>query len=236
MSAPVLVVVEDAAESREMMALYLEGLGMKVLRAANAAELQGILSTVLPALILLDINLPDADGIELARHLRLGERCGLIFVTSRDTDDDVVSGLEAGGDDYVTKPVNLKALGARVRSVLRRSGEALVSFQGWTLDMVRRELFRPNGQLLELTTGEFNILAALAARSPHPASREFLLDVISNRDPRGVSSHTVDTLVARLRQKMRGDGGMVPIVTVRGVGYALAQPLPGNDPTTPVGP
>ncbi len=87
--------------------------------------------------------------------------------------------------------------------------------------MIRRELFRPNGQLLPLTSGEFNILGALAAQRPNPVTRDFLLDVISNRDPRDISEHTVDTLVARLRRKMNQDGFSAPIVTVRGIGYAL---------------
>src|SRR5262249_51313980 len=131
------------------------------------------------------------DGIALARELRLSEQCGLIFVTSRDSDEDVLSGLEAGGDDYVSKPVNLRTLLARIRSVLRRTRESVITFDGWILDPVRRELFRPDGRMVELTTGEFNILAALASRMTQPLSRDFLLDVISNRDPRDISGHTV---------------------------------------------
>lgn len=221
MSKPIILVVEDAPESLELLASFLEGEGMTALRAANAAQMKTILQTASPALILLDVNLPDADGIALARQMRLGDRAGLIFVTNRDTDEDVIAGLDAGGDDYVTKPVNLRALLARIRSVLRRAGESVVTFDGWIMDTIRRELFRPNGQLLELTSGEFNILAALAAQRPQAVSRDFLLDVISNRDPRDVSEHTVDTLVARLRRKMRHDDIEPPIQTVRGVGYAL---------------
>lgn len=217
-----ILIVEDAPECLELVAGYLEEQGLHCLRAASGAEMRTILRTVQPALILLDVNLPDADGIALAREQRLGDRSGLIFLTSRDTDEDVVAGLEAGGDDYITKPVNLRALLARIRSVLRRAGESVITFDGWILDLIRRELFRPNGQLLELTSGEFNILAALAAQRPQPLSRDFLLDVISNRDPREVSDHTVDTLVARLRRKMRDGEIEAPILTVRGVGYALA--------------
>lgn len=224
MSSTPILIVEDAPESLELISRYLEDHGFATLRAANAAQMQVLLQQSTPSLILLDVNLPDADGIALARKLRLGERCGLIFVTSRDTDEDQVAGLDAGGDDYVTKPVNLRALLARIHSVLRRSGDSVISFEGWILDLIRRELFRPNGQLLELTAGEFNILAAMAAQKPQPVSRDFLLDVISNRDPREVSEHTVDTLIARLRRKMRHDGVEAPIATVRGVGYALASP------------
>jgi len=223
MANQTVLVVDDAPETLELVAGYLEQQGLSCLRAASAAQMRAILDRTQPALIVLDVNLPDGDGIALAREMKLGQRCGLIFLTSRDTDEDEINGLEAGGDDYVVKPVNLRALLARIRSVLRRGGDSVITFDGWILDVIRRELFRPNGQMLELTSGEFNILAALAAQRPQPLSRDYLLDVISNRDPRSISEHTVDTLVARLRRKMReGLGGEPPIVTVRGMGYALA--------------
>jgi two-component system torCAD operon response regulator TorR len=222
---PTILVVEDAPESLEMVAGFLEGEGMAVLRAGSGAEMVRVIENLTPTLILMDVNLPDADGIVLARDLRLGDRSGLIFVTSRSADDDMIAGLDAGGDDYVTKPVNMRALLARIRSVLRRVTDSVIIFDGWILDIIRRELFRPNGEMVELTSGEFNILAALAAQRPNPVSRDFLLDVISNRDPRDVSDHTVDTLVARLRRKMRYADRDAPICTVRGVGYALTGAL-----------
>lgn len=221
-----ILVVDDAPEILDLVSSYLETQGFQCLRADCAQAMRAVLDHAQPALIVLDVNLPDGDGISLARQMRLGERAGLIFLTSRDTDEDVVAGLEAGGDDYIVKPVNPRALLARIRSVLRRAGDSVLTFDGWILDLIRRELFRPTGQLVELTTGEFNILAAMAALRPQPVSRDFLLDVISNRDPRAVSGHTVDTLVARLRRKMRLDTVEAPIVTVRGIGYAL---VPGQE-------
>lgn len=220
MSTTVLV-VEDAPESRVMLTSFLKEQGMTAHGVATAAELRAKLPVLTPDIVLLDINLPDADGIALARELRLGEQCGLIFVTSRDSDDDVLSGLDAGGDDYVSKPINLRTLLARIRSVLRRTRETVITFDGWILDPVRRELFRPDGRMVELTAGEFNILAALASKMTQPLSRDFLLDVISNRDPREISGHTVDNLIVRLRRKMQYEGTMAPITTVRGIGYAL---------------
>ncbi|WP_106751283.1 response regulator transcription factor [Pannonibacter carbonis] len=232
MSATVLI-VEDAPESLAMIAGYLAENGFRTLCAASGAELRNRLQSAQPDIILLDVNLPDDDGITLARQLRLGERFGLIFVTGRDSDEDVLAGLEAGGDDYVTKPINLRTLLARIRSVLRRSREPVITFDGWILDVVRRELFRPTGQLVELTSGEFNILVALASRQMQPVSRDFLLDVISNRDPREISGHTVDNLIARLRKKMLHEGKDAPIVTIRGVGYALMPEQSRGD--TPAG-
>lgn len=220
MTATVLV-VDDAPESLAMIAEFLENQGLRVVRAASGAQLRNRLQTLQPEIVLLDVNLPDADGIALARELRLGERHGLIFVTARDSDEDVLAGLDAGGDDYVTKPVNVVTLLARIRSVLRRTREPVITFDGWILDIIRRELFRPNGQLVELTAGEFNILAALASHQRQALSRDFLLDVISNRDPRSISGHTVDSLIVRLRRKMIHEERPAPIATVRGAGYAL---------------
>ena len=211
-----------------MLTSFLREQGMVAHGVATAAELRARLPVLMPDIVLLDINLPDADGIALARELRLGEQCGLIFVTSRDSDEDVLSGLEAGGDDYVSKPINLRTLLARIRSVLRRTRETVITFDGWILDPVRRELFRPDGKMVELTSGEFNILAALASKMMQPLSRDFLLDVISNRDPREISGHTVDNLIVRLRRKMQYEGAAAPIATVRGVGYALMPTQQGS--------
>lgn len=220
-SGATILVVEDAPDSREMIATFLEMEGLRVVTAASIAEMQRLFPACRPALVLMDVNLPDGNGIEAVREAHLREHAGVIFVTACDDDGDVLAGLEAG-DDYVVKPVNLPMLAARIRSVLRRTAETVVTFDGWILDLVRREFFRPTGQMLELTSGEFNILAALAAHRPSPLSRDFLLDVISNRDPRDISTHTVDNLIARLRRKMHGEDATEPLIrTVRGVGYAL---------------
>jgi Response regulators consisting of a CheY-like receiver domain and a winged-helix DNA-binding domain len=235
-----VLVVEDAPETQDLIATYLERQGLRVLRAASGAAMEAQLALAKPDLVLLDINLPDGDGLALAEKLRLGEETPLIFVTGRDSPTDRIAGLSHGGD-YVTKPVDLLELLIRIRNLLRRAApptasatvpvtqpaagsptDAPLTFKGWRLDLVRRALFRPDGSYLALTTGEFNILAALAAMRPNAVSREYLLDVISNRDPRSISEHTVDTLITRLRRKMRlEDGSPSPIVTVRGVGYAL---------------
>lgn len=218
------MVVEDAVELRELYAGFLADAGYRVLRAPDVTTMQRLLAQEHPDLVLLDINLPDGNGLDIARRLRIRDQAGLMFVTVRTDDEDRIGALEDAGDDYVTKPVDPRELLARVRNLLRRkSRDSYLHFDGWTLDLVRRALFRPDGTFLALTTGEFNILAALAAMRPNPVNREYLLDVISNRDRDTVSEHTVDMLVMRLRRKMKHeDGRPAPIVTVRGVGYALA--------------
>lgn len=224
-----VLVVEDSPEMAELIRSYLETEGLKVFAAASAGACVRQLALHRPDIVLMDLNLPDEDGLDLAKRLRLGEAMPLIFVTARTGEDDRVAGLEYGGD-YITKPVNPRELLARIRNALRRAPpvDAPLTFHGWTLDLVRRALFRPDGSYLALTTGEFNILAALAVMRPNPVDREYLLDVIGNRDPSEISEHTVNTLITRLRRKMTlDDGGSCPIITVRGVGYALAEDAGG---------
>ena len=218
-----------------MIATYLERQGLCVPRATNGAALATYLATQRPDLVLFDINLPDSDGLAFAEMLRLGREIPLIFVTDRDSHTDRIAALLHGGD-YVPKPVDPLELLIRIRNLLRRTAssatqaptspppaDTLLTFRGWQLDLVRRALFRPDGSYLALTTGEFNILAALVVMRPNPVSREYLLDVNTNRDPSPISEHTVNTLINRLRRKMRlGDDCASSIVTVRGIGYALA--------------
>ncbi len=220
------LIVDDAPEMREFLAAILRDNGIQVIMASSGGDIAALMAQKRPDLVLLDLNLPDGDGLDFARRLNLASRSRVIFVTGRDGQEDRIAGLELGGDDYVVKPVDPRELMARVRNALRRSlpgdDDQVLAFSGWHLDLIRRELFQPNGQLLPLTAGEFNILAALAAASPQPLDRDCLLDVISNRDPRSVSEHTVDTLIGRLRRKMKAvPGGDQIITTVRGQGYML---------------
>jgi len=214
-----ILVVDYARDIRQLLVDYLANLDFEVLGAANAAEMRRLLRKARPRLVLLDVRLPDADGVMLARDLQLADRCGLIFL-SVDAHRELEC-LNVGGHDFIVKPVDLDIVVARIRNALRCTSDPNLKFDGWSLDVVRRELFRPDGTMQSLTAGEMNILAALAAHSPEPLSRDYLLDVISNRDPRNVSEHTVDNLVVRLRRKMARIGHTAPIITVRGAGYAL---------------
>ena len=224
-SRPTALIVEDAPETLELLSAILQSNGFDVLRASSGRELARTLERTLPDLILLDVNLPDGDGLSIARTLGLALRTRLIFVSARGGMEDRVTGLELGGDDYIVKPFHARELMARVHNVMRRhlAPPSVITFHGWTLDPIRRELFRPTGEMLSLTAGEFNILAALASTRPAAIDRDLLLDVISNRDPSSVSEHTVVILIGRLRRKMSVVPGAEDLIlTVRGVGYMLA--------------
>ena len=225
-----ILYVEDNYQNYRLVMrfLTLEKQQYNIAQAPTGTDGLRMANEMRPDLILMDINLPDGNGLDAAHRLKLSRETGLIFITTRSEREDRIQGLDqAGGDDYVTKPLDLEELAARMRSVLRRKKKPIepLNFSGWSLDPVRRELFCPDGCLLPLTAGEFNILWALAARPGEVLNRDFLLDVISNRDPSQVAAHTVDTMVARLRAKMRSrsaNGGEL-IRTLRGQGYSLAQ-------------
>lgn len=146
----------------------------------------------------------------------------------RDTDVDRILGLEIAGDHYVTKPINLRDLLARARSVLRRRSidrkaarnQNSIAFGDWIIDLTRRELLGRDGKPVALTRAEFDLLAALVGADGRPLSRDYLIEVVSNRQTE-VDIRTVDALVARLRRKLVGSGTPV-IATVTGVGYKLA--------------
>ncbi len=223
-----LVIVDDDHAVRELTGDYLRREGFDVWEAATvAAALDGAPRWGADC-YLLDIRLPDGDGFDLARHLRGSSDAGIIFVSGRADTVDRVIGLELGADDYVVKPVALRELLARVRSVLRRRRPAppadysVHTFEGWTIDLTRRELADPQGSPVRLTRGEFDLLAALVRSAGRPVARYYLVEVVSNRDP-DVGERTVDTLVARLRRKMETTPHTPRlIVTVQGVGYKLA--------------
>lgn len=225
-----LIVVEDDPVTRSMIAHYFVKAGFDVEEARDGAECRALLSRGTADLLLIDIQLPDIDGISLARDIRASSAVGIIFVTQRDNEVDRVVGLELAADDYVTKPVNLRELLARARALLRRRrldggagrpGQTPVAFGPWVLDPARRALTTREGVPIQLTRGEFDLLAALVAADGQPLHRDDLTDVVSNRNSEG-ESRTIDSLIARIRRKLAPTAGGKPvIVTVTGVGYKL---------------
>lgn len=226
-----LLVVEDDPVTRAMIAGYFTDHNFEVLEAGDCAECRQTLKRQGADLIFIDVQLPDGDGFELAREIQSFSHAGIIFVTRRDTEVDRILGLEVAGDHYVTKPINLRDLLARARSLLRRrtierdaaTANTTIVFGRWIIDFVRRELTALDGTPIHLTRAEFDLLAALVGADGRPLSREYLIEVVSNRQS-DVDVRTVDALVARLRRKLVGGSDQPVIATVTGIGYKLTSP------------
>lgn len=224
-----LLVVEDDPVTRAMIAGYFAEHNFSVLEAGSCAECRLMLKRHGADIVFVDVQLPDGDGFALAKDIQAISQAGIIFVTRRDTEVDRILGLEMAGDHYVTKPINLRDLLARARSLVRRraiereaaSAATTVVFGGWMIDLVRRELSALDGTLIHLTRAEFDLLAALVGADGRPLSREYLIEVVSNRQT-DVDIRTVDALVARLRRKLIGGSDQPVITTITGIGYKLS--------------
>lgn len=227
-----ILVVEDDGAVREMIAAYLTNAGYMTLPAADGFAMQAALESQAVDLVLLDLNLPDSDGLELLRHIRARSRLGIIIVTSRDTPEERALGLEIGADDYVTKPFFPRELLARVRNVLDRNaagvgnaalrGGPMERFAGWTLDREGRQVTADDGSRPALTPAEFDVLAYLVANPQTIIPRELLADQITDRRGANPGGRAIDILISRLRAKLGDDGAEERLIeTVRGRGYRL---------------
>lgn len=223
-----ILVVEDDGAVREMIAAYLTNAGYATLTAADGFAMQAALEAEAVDLVLLDLNLPDSDGLELLRHIRSRSRLGIIIVTSRDTPDERAQGLEIGADDYVTKPFFPRELLARVRNVLDRgaAGNAALRgtpgarFAGWTLDRDGRTVTADDGHRAPLTPAEFDVLAYLVANPQTIIPRDLLAAAITDRRGATPGGRAIDILISRLRAKIGDDKGEDRLIeTVRGRGY-----------------
>src|ERR671936_2677516 len=215
-----IVVVDDEPNIADLVDLYLAREGFRVLKTGTG---EGGLQAVRdhrPRLVVLDVGLPDIDGLEVCKRLRATSQIPVIFLTARDSEVDRVVGLELGGDDYLTKPFSPAELVARVKAVLRRvdggSAPEVVQGGGATIDAGRREV-RLDGQTVEFTTKEFDLLRYLAERPGLALSRQQILDGVWGYDWYG-DARTVDVHIAQVRKKL---GDAVEIKTVRGIGYRL---------------
>ena len=228
MTAPNILLVEDDPALRTLVARALKENGFAVRAASAAPEMWAAFETSPVDLILLDIMLPGTSGYDLCRALRQRTPAPIIFISAKDSETDRVIGLELGADDYLPKPFGTRELVARVRAVLRRPPLAdggagkpdRIRFDGWTINLPRRELLSPTGAIVELTGAEFDLLVALCDNAGRVIARERLIEL--SRARLGDSSdRSVDVLVSRLRRKLSSAGRDAPILTVRGVGYML---------------
>ena len=217
-------VVEDDAGVRELELYTLRTAGYEAAGFGEPAEFRRALQEGLPDLVILDVMLPREDGMSLLRFLRHDartRRLPVILVTARDAEMDKVNGLDAGADDYLTKPFGVMELLARVRALLRRSGEDraedTLTHGPITLDRLRHRV-TAGGTEVVLTHMEFELLAFLMTHHGQALTREVLLDDVWGMAYAG-DTRTVDVHIRTLRQKLGESGGL--IATVRGVGYRL---------------
>ena len=225
-----ILVVDDDREIRTLLAEHLDQAGFNTETAADGAQMRARLALRTPDLILLDLNLPGQDGLELCRDLRAGSAVPVIMLTARTDVIDRILGLELGADDYLAKPFEPRELVARIRSVLRRTQaipsnlappEARVAqINDWAFDIEQRVLRDPEGRMVILSGAEYRLLMRLVEHANCVLSREQLISLGGVRQEDSLD-RAVDIQISRLRQKF-GEAGPVLIRTVRNEGYVLA--------------
>ena len=229
---PHILVVDDDREIRDLLARFLRKHGFRVETAADGKAMFRTLSAGRFDLVVLDLMLPGEDGLSLCRKVRAESDLPIVMLTAIGEDTDRIVGLEMGADDYLAKPFNPRELLARIRAVLRRAPDMrgrpeadpsrTFEFQGWALDAGRRSLHAPDGALVDLTGGEFDLLLALVEHPNRVLNRDQLLDLTRGREA-GPFDRSVDVQVSRLRRKIEEDPKQPALIkTVRGGGYVFA--------------
>jgi two-component system OmpR family response regulator len=232
-SRPHVLVVDDDPEICQLLVRYLGSNGYQVSTAGSGAELRAAIRARQVDLILLDLGLPDEDGLSLLRAIQPEFRGPVIVVSGRGESVERVVGLELGADDYVSKPFDLRELLARVRSVLRRArpepapapaatpGRSL-EFDGLKLDPSARRLLDRDGREVSLTSGEFDLLLVLVERPNQVLSRDQVMNSLHGRDA-GPYDRAIDVQIGRLRRKIEADPAQPQLIkSVRGAGYLFA--------------
>ena len=219
-----ILVVDDDKKIVELVALYLKKDSYHVLAAYDGQQAIELARRTQPDLIVLDLMLPQVDGMDVCRILRAESKVPIIMLTGRSTDDDKLQGLDLGADDYVTKPFNPRELLARIRAVLRRTagkdepGLSEIRFGDRVMDFIRHEV-RASGQVVNLTPTEFRLLEVLVKEPCRAFSRLELLEQAFGYDYEGLE-RTVDVHIMNLRRKIEPEPGRPRyVVTVPGLGY-----------------
>ena len=233
MSNPVhILAVDDEPELLDAIQEYLRLRGFRVSVASNGKEMKNILALDPADLVLLDLGLPDENGIDLTRKLKSTSNPGVIIVTAHGDSEDRVLGLESGADDYIVKPFNFRELLARVNSVLRRthnveiqsdnkSSADTVQIGDWAFRHTTKSMVKADGTTVDLSTGEFELLITLAANANKPTSRDELMRATNYREW-GPLDRSIDVKIARLRRKIESDPSNPKLIkTVRSIGYVL---------------
>ena len=227
-----ILVVDDDAETRNLLREYLQKNGYRVSVAGDGPAMRAAMSASHPDLVVLDVMLPGEDGLSLCRDLRARGNVPVIMLTARGEETDRIVGLEMGADDYVPKPFNPRELLARVKSVLRRTrslpenlqpdAASEFRFSGWALDVATRNLTSPDGVVVPLSGTEFSLLRVFLAHPNRVLTRDQLIDLMLSRDA-APFDRAIDVQVSRLRHRLRDDAREPEIIkTVRGQGYVFA--------------
>lgn len=227
-----LLVVDDDPRIRQLLTTYFQDEGYAVTGAADGTEMRDHLRQRNFDIILLDLVLPGGqDGLDLAREIRAQSDVPIMMLTGRDDVVDRIVGLEVGADDYISKPFHLREVHARLKSILRRRRPAapqpgppadeIIGFEDWKLNVVRRQLLDPEGNEVELTTGEFDMLVAFLRHAGRVLTREILMDMTRGRNLEAFD-RTIDAQIVRLRRKIETDPKRPQFIkAVRGVGYVF---------------
>jgi two-component system OmpR family response regulator len=229
---PHVLVVDDDPAIRDLLTDYLGANELRVSAVASGKDLVAVLAAETVDLVVLDVRLHGEDGMQIARRLREDSAIPILMLTGRAEEADRVMGLELGADDYLTKPFSTRELLARIRALLRRAqAQATVAdamarvrayrFEGWELNVGLRRLKDPQGRAIELTNGEFSLLAAFLCAPRRTLSRDQLLD-LSRLHNAEVYDRSIDVQILRLRRKIEADPTRPRfIVTQRGSGYVF---------------
>ena len=227
---PAILVVDDDAKIVRLVRTYLEREGFRVIEASDGRSALAAIALEAPDLVVLDLMLPEVDGLSVIRAVRRTDRTPIVMLSARGTTSDRIAGLTEGADDYLPKPFSPAELVARIKRILDRSGGPaaatptmpIIALGDLVLDRDRHET-TVAGRSVELTALEFRLLAALVEADGRVLTREQLLDAVYGDGEAYVLDRTIDALVKRLREKL-GDDAERPryLATVRGVGYRAA--------------
>lgn len=224
-----ILIVDDDAQIRQLVGRFLREHGHRVTGARDAREMRAAIATGTIEVVVLDVMLPGSSGLELCREIRAGSSLPIIMLTALGSETDRIVGLELGADDYVAKPFNPRELLARINALLRRAratpgvtvpgGGSHLTFEGWTLDTRRRELTDPKGVVIDLSTGEYDLLQTFLEFPQRVLTRDRLMDAAKHRIATGFD-RAIDIQVSRLRKKIdASEDGQAMIKTIRGSGY-----------------
>ena len=226
-----ILVVDDELEIVKVVRAYLEQSGFRVITASDGEQALAVFRHEVPDLIVLDLNLPKLDGLDVCRTIRRDSNVPIIMLTARVEETDRLIGLEIGADDYITKPFSPREVVARVRTVLRRATPApepssLITIGALSIDPLKHEV-QLQSRSIDLTPSEFNILLIMASQPGRAFSRMDLLDAAQGEAYEGYE-RSIDVHIKNLRQKL-GDEPRDPtyILTVYGVGYKFSDKMKG---------